>query len=360
MERVSKYLLQPSKPKGFQVATINGLLSGRDVFVRQSTSSGKSITYQLPALMEKGKMCICICPTISLIDDQFEKLKGKGIDVINFSGKSNLDDYNAVFENDSSNKPSIAFMTPEFLFGVHGNPGCIDRLEAMKQSVSLFALDECHYIWQWGGSFHCNFNLMHNLKDSFPHTPIIALTATATLEMTAEMKTFILRDPIVLKGSVNRPKIFISIEKGKGFSPPKTKVKEHTYLDRKGQNYKELDKAIGKRIKEKKTIIYGSYATDCKELSKALCEEGLPAGYYVGAKMTTAEKRRVQKDFKEKRIQVICVSEAFGVGVDIKDIEVIMQIGCPPNLNLWVQELGRAGHDGHAAEAILWYDEYSD
>ena len=256
-------------------------------------------------------------------------------------------------------------MTPEYLFGGTESSGCLEKVKKMEEEGKLayVAIDEAHYIWQWGGSFRKNYSQLKTLKDLFPKTPIAALTATATPEMLAEMKKDLLRSPFVVRGSVNRPNVYVDIERGQGFGETLNKGRKKdknivTERDRFGPTATR----IKEKIRTDCAIVYCSFAEDCRKLSNILKEMGVKAEYYVGSSgsMTPTEKGAVHRAFKEKALQVICATEAFGVGVDIPHVRYVIRVGCPPSLELWVQELGRAGRDGKPAEALLLFNEYPD
>eukprot|EP00112_Aurelia_sp_Birch-Aquarium-sp1_P014358 Seg3094.1 transcript_id=Seg3094.1/GoldUCD/mRNA.D3Y31 product="ATP-dependent DNA helicase RecQ" protein_id=Seg3094.1/GoldUCD/D3Y31 len=348
----------------FQEHAINALEHGIDVAVVQSTSSGKSLVYQLPAVMASGKISVCLCPTVSLMSDQVASLRRKGIPVIKLGSDHTLQDYNAVFNSDGEELPKIVFMTPEYLFGAStGSTGCVEKLKALEHDGKLayIAIDEAHYIWQWGGGFRRNYAQLKTIKDHFPRTPIAALTATATPNVLKELRNDILRSPVIVRGCVNRPNVYVSAFKSKCFGESsKNGKKTVPYVE--NDRYKPVAMKVKELIKEESAIIYTSFAEDCRRLASVLKDIGIDAEFYVGSSgsMTSKMKEKVVDDFRAKKVQVICGTEAFGVGVDIPHVRYVIRIGCPPSIQLWIQELGRAGRDGSHAEAVLLYNEYAD
>jgi RecQ family ATP-dependent DNA helicase len=331
-----------SSLRKFQEHAVNALTSGKDVVVIQSTSSGKSLVYQLPAIMSTDQITLCLCPTISLMQDQVANLTAKGIDVIRLGSDHTLADYNAVFKCKPEHLPKIVFMTPEYLFGINETSGCLDNVKKMEEEgrLAYIVIDEAHYIWQWGGSFRKTYSHLKSMKELFPNTPIAALTATATPDMLEEIKVDLLRSPFVVRGSVNRPNVYIAIERGQGFGETlnKGKKKEKAVVS-DNDRFAPTAKRIKENISTNSAIVYASFAEDCRKLAKTLQEIGVKVEYYVGCSgsMTAKEKEAVYRAFKDKTIQVICGTEAFGVGIDIPHVRYAIRVGCPPCLQLWVQ-----------------------
>ena len=264
----------------FQEHAINALTNGMDVVVIQSTSSGKSLVYQLPAVMSDNQISLCLCPTISLIQDQVVNLTAKDINVVRLGSDHTLADYNAVFNCAPEDLPKVVYMTPEYLFGGSESSGCLEKVKKMEEEGKLayVVIDEAHYIWQWGGSFRKNYSELKTLKELFPKTPIAALTATATPEMLAEMKTDLLRSPFVVRGSVNRPNIYVAIERGLGFGETlnKGRKKEKRMLS-ESDRFAPTAAKIKEKISTNSAIVYASFAEDCRKLSKTLKEMGVKA-----------------------------------------------------------------------------------
>lgn len=323
--------------KGNQEEIIKTVLSKKNVFVLMPTGGGKSLCYQLPALICKG-ITIVISPLIALMKNQVDMIRNFGTDtgiahVMNSSlSKAEL---LQVKEDLSSGKTKLLYVAPESLT----KDDTIEFLKGLK--ISLFAIDEAHCISEWGHDFRPEYRRLRPIINSIaPKSPVIALTATATMKVQKDiMKNLDIMDAKVFKSSFDRPNLYYEVR-------PKTK---------------DVVKEIIKYIKSnpgKSGIVYCLSRKKVEELAEVLVANGIRAlPYHAGLDSQT--RRENQDKFLMEEVDIIVATIAFGMGIDKPDIRFVIHHDIPKSLEGYYQETGRAGRDGGEGKCIAFYD-YED
>ncbi len=313
---------------------INNVLSGNDTFVLMPTGGGKSLCYQLPALMLAG-LTVVVSPLIALMKDQVDALKANGIKATLLNSTITNLEQQQILHDLKSGKYKILYLSPERLFTAT-NP-FINILKELN--VSLFAIDEAHCISHWGHDFRAEYLQLGQLKNHFPNTPVVALTASAD---------GITQKNIVEKLNLVNPNIYIS-----SFNRPNI----HYYIEPK-RKYKTSLINYLKKHKEDSGIIYCLSRRSTEELSEELNEEGfntLP--YHAG--MESKQRSITQEKFQKDEVRIIVATIAFGMGIDKSNVRFVIHADLPKNIESYYQETGRAGRDGLQSDAILYYT-YAD
>ncbi|MBR7175858.1 MAG: DNA helicase RecQ [Bacteroidales bacterium] len=323
--------------KGNQEEIIKTVLSGKNVFVLMPTGGGKSLCYQLPALISKG-ITIVVSPLIALMKNQVDMIRNFGTDsgiahVMNSSlSKSEL---LQVKDDLSKGKTKLLYVAPESLT----KEDTVEFLKGLK--ISLFAIDEAHCISEWGHDFRPEYRRLRPIINSIdPKAPIIALTATATVKVQKDiMKNLDIMDAKVFKSSFDRPNLYYEVR-------PKTK---------------DVVKDIIKYIKSnpgKSGIVYCLSRKKVEELAEVLIANGIRAlPYHAGLDAQT--RRENQDKFLMEEVDIVVATIAFGMGIDKPDIRFVIHHDIPKSLEGYYQETGRAGRDGGEGKCIAFYD-YED
>ena len=306
-------------------------VGGGDALVLMPTGGGKSLCYQIPALMLEGT-AVVVSPLISLMKDQVDALRSNGIraEALNSSNDSVTDA--EIYQRICRGEVKILYLSPERLVG---------EMEWLQQNVrvSLIAIDEAHCISQWGHDFRPEYTQLGCLRNAFPSAPILALTATADKTTKLDiLKQLNLHEPRVFVSSFDRPNLSLDVRRS------------YTSKDRLG-----VIKDTILRHKGESGIIYCLSRKATQQLAEKLSESGFNVGVYH-AGMTALQRTRVQEDFINDRIDVICATIAFGMGIDKSNVRFVIHNNLPKSIESFYQEIGRGGRDGLGTETILFYN----
>ena len=311
-----------------QLAIINTIVSGRDVLTLMPTGGGKSVCFQVPALLKSG-LAVVVSPLIALMKDQVEALKINGIEAAYLNSSQDGNQQRLVENQARSGQLKLLYVSPEKMV----SQAFVTFLRELE--LSLFAIDEAHCISSWGHDFRPEYQQLGVLKQYFPSVPVAAFTATADRltrqDIISQLK---LSDPSLFITSFDRPNLSLRVLPGT----------------------KRLQQIL-KFAREKPNtsgIIYCNSRKQTESLSQKLTEAGFNAGFYH-AGMDSSVRSRTQEAFVRDDLKIICATVAFGMGIDKSNVRWVVHYGMPKNLEGYYQEIGRAGRDGAPADTVLFY-----
>lgn len=312
-----------------QQEVIEAAIEGKDSLVIMPTGGGKSLCYQIPALVRSG-ITLVISPLISLMKDQVDQLKANGVAAECVNSTMNREELLSVYNRMHSGHLKLVYVSPERVL----MRDFIERLENLP--LSMIAVDEAHCISQWGHDFRPEYAALGQLKQHFSHVPFMALTATADDATRRDiLERLRLHEPQVYLGSFDRPNIRYTL------------VEKH----------KPVSQIIRYLATQKGScgIIYCGSRKKVEMVTEKLCNNHIrAAGYHAG--MDAEERAYVQEAFQRDDIQIVVATVAFGMGINKPNVRFVVHFDIPRNIESYYQETGRAGRDGLPAEAMMLYD----
>ncbi|MFZ1124057.1 MAG: RecQ family ATP-dependent DNA helicase, partial [Candidatus Baltobacteraceae bacterium] len=311
-----------------QEAIVGDVLAGRDVFALLPTGGGKSLCYQLPAVMRPG-LTVVVSPLIALMKDQVDGLLAAGIPATFLNSSLEPGEVRRRQRGLERSEFHLLYLAPERLALPHV------RDELAGWNVARFAIDEAHCISEWGHDFRPEYRRLAELREAFPDVPMLALTATATDRVRQDILALLgLRDPRCYAASFNRPNLTYRVVP-------------------KRDTYRTLLAFVRARAPES-GIVYAASRRGAEELAAKLSADGIPAlPYHAG--LDPGVRSRNQERFVRDDVRAICATVAFGMGIDKPNVRFVVHYDLPKNLEGYYQETGRAGRDGLPADCLLFF-----
>lgn len=311
-----------------QAEIIDTVLRGEDCLVLMPTGGGKSICFQVPALLQEG-LTVVISPLIALMKDQVEALRANGIEAAYLNSSLSSSEQDSVFWKAKLGELKLLYVAPERLFS--GN-----TMELFKQwNVQLFAVDEAHCISSWGHDFRPEYRQLSSLKKHFPGIPVIALTATADRVTRRDILGQLgVKSAPTFVASFDRPNLSLTV------LPSRKRLPQIEQFLKKHPNQPGIIYCLSRKTTE--TV---AAALQNRDLRAECYHAGLPA----------AQRSRVQERFLNDDIQIIVATIAFGMGIDKSNVRWVIHYNLPPNVESFYQEIGRSGRDGAPADTVLFY-----
>ena len=313
-----------------QAEIIGAVASGRDALVLMPTGGGKSLCYQLPALLSDG-LCVVVSPLIALMDDQVTALMANGIPAVAIHSNRPDAEQREGLEQARLGRVKLLYTSPERF---------VQDLDAWCRAlpIRMVAIDEAHCISQWGHDFRPVYTELAGIKARLPQVPVIALTATADrLTRDDILRQLDLRDPFVWIGSFDRPNISIDVCPDPGKKERVRRIRE-----------------LAAAYPSDSGIVYCLSRSKAEEMTAALRAAGVSAACYH-AGMPASVREAAQRAFINSEVSVICATVAFGMGIDKSNIRWVVHNNMPANIESYYQEIGRAGRDGLPAEALMFH-----
>ncbi|KIA87604.1 ATP-dependent DNA helicase RecQ [Flavobacterium sp. AED] len=313
------------KFRSLQNEIINSVLSGEDTFALMPTGGGKSICFQVPAIMKEG-ICLVVSPLVALMKDQVANLQKRNIKAIALTGGIKSDEMIDLLDNCQFGNYKFLYLSPERL----QSDWILERIKNLP--INLITIDEAHCVSQWGHDFRPAYLKISELKKHFPKTPFLALTATATPKV---------KESIITDLGLHNPKIFEKSFARENIAYMVFEVEDKLF---------RIEQILKKNPQP--SIIYVRNRKSCLEISAQLQSLGFKATYYHGG-LTSKEKDKNMQSWMNEGAQIIVATNAFGMGIDKANVKTVIHIQLPENLENYYQEAGRAGRNGEKAYAIL-------
>jgi bloom syndrome protein len=322
-----------------QLEAINASLCKKDCFVLMPTGGGKSLCYQLPAVVDPG-VTIVISPLLSLIQDQVKGLADRGINARGVTSNNTQEEVHEVYTQLARQdcQLKLLYVTPERVASSGRFFSAMQNLNA-RGKLDRFVIDEAHCVSQWGHDFRPDYTRLGELRQKFPAVPMIALTATATERVQTDiLKQLGMKDSKVFISGFNRPNLRYAVEK------KTTGVKQ----------MKNMADRINRYHRGESGVVYCLSRDECEKVASGLRQVGVSAGAYH-AGMPPDLRESVQDQWSRDHISVVCATIAFGMGIDKADVRFVFHYSMPKSMEGYFQESGRAGRDGQDASCVLYY-----
>ncbi|XP_042410940.1 ATP-dependent DNA helicase Q-like 1 isoform X2 [Zingiber officinale] len=326
--------------RALQYQACKAAMQKKDCFVLMPTGGGKSLCYQLPAILHLG-VTVVVCPLLSLIQDQITTLNVKyAIPATFLNSQQTASQASAVIQELRSCNPSckLLYVTPE---RIAGNPSFMDTLQCLhqKELLASFVIDEAHCVSQWGHDFRPDYRGLGCLKQNFPRVPIMALTATATQSVRQDiLDTLRIRNALVLETSFDRPNL------------------KYEVILKSKDSLKQLNQLIKDRFSNMSGIVYCLSKSECVEVSKYLTKCKIKTVHYH-AGLAANQRVAAQRKWQTGEAKVVCATIAFGMGIDKADVRFIIHHTLSKSIESYYQESGRAGRDNLPATCIIFYQK---
>ena len=318
--------------RGIQRNIIESIANGRDTLGLMPTGGGKSITFQVPALAQKG-VCIVITPLIALMKDQVQHLREHGILADAIYADKSRNEILQTLDNAIFGGVKILYVSPERLASE------MFQTKLRHIHVSFITVDEAHCISQWGYDFRPSYLQIASIREMKPGIPILALTATATPEVVDDIQERLhFKEKNVFKMSFERKNLAYVVREAE---------------DKQGEMIHILQSVGGS------AIVYARSRKRTKEMAQLLSQQGITATFYHAGLDPDVKDQR-QKAWQKDEVRVMCATNAFGMGIDKPDVRVVIHIDCPDSLEAYFQEAGRAGRDGQKSYAVLLYNKHDE
>ena len=307
---------------------VSAILSGRDVFAALPTGGGKSLCYQLPAVLTDG-LTVVVSPLISLMKDQVDAARENGIAAAFLNSTLEPEEFHATWRGLAAGQIRLLYVAPERLSQTRF------RADLAGLGVTLFAVDEAHCISEWGHEFRPDYRTLGTLREDFPGVPIAAFTATATRQVQDDVITQLrLSEPLAVRASFDRQEIYYAVE-------PKDGVDRQIL-------------AFARRHRGEPGIVYRASRKSVEKTAAYLGGAGLRAvAYHAG--LEAADRRTRQDAFVRDEVEIVVATIAFGMGIDKSNVRWIVHGDLPRSVEAYYQETGRAARDGEPAETVLFY-----
>lgn len=304
---------------------IAAVLDGRDTFAVMPTGGGKSICFQIPAMIKEG-ICLVISPLVALMKDQVANLQQRDIKAIALTGGLSVDGTVELLDNCQFGNYKFLYLSPERL----QSDWILDRIKSLP--INLIAIDEAHCVSQWGHDFRPAYLKISDLKPHFPKIPFIALTASATARV---------REDIIIQLKLDKPAVFEKSFERENLAYMVFQTEDKLY---------RVEQILRKNPQP--SIIYVRNRKSCVDVSAQLQSLGFTATYYHGG-LTSKDKEKNMLLWMNETVQVIVATNAFGMGIDKPNVKTVIHIQLPENIENYYQEAGRAGRNGEKSFAVL-------